>query len=76
MISFRKRVRIVKGVYLNFGKTGLNSISMGPRGITLSIGRQGVYISGSLVGTGLSAKKWLYKAKKTKALTTKESGNE
>lgn len=66
MLQFRKRIKIVKGVWLNVGKTGVNSLSIGGGLFTLNIGRQGIYITGSLVGTGISARKQLYKPKRKK----------
>ncbi|QFT40071.1 MULTISPECIES: DUF4236 domain-containing protein [unclassified Vibrio] len=60
-VRFKKTVRLLPFVRLNFGKTGFNSVSIGGRLIRLNIGRGGVYLSGSLTGTGLSFRKRLNK---------------
>ena len=49
---FNRRLRILPGVYLNFGKSGF-SISIGPRGAKLTIGKKGVKASVGLPGSGI-----------------------
>lgn len=52
-LRFRKRIRILPGIYLNVGKTGV-STSIGPRGANINIGKRGVYANTGIPGTGLS----------------------
>lgn len=51
-IRFNRRLRILPGVYLNFGKSGF-SISIGPRGAKVTIGKKGVKASVGLPGSGI-----------------------
>lgn len=51
-ITFRKRKKILPGVYLNFSKGGI-STTVGPRGLNLNFGKQGVYLNTGIPGTGL-----------------------
>lgn len=50
---FRRSVRLVPGVRLNFSKSGI-STSLGGRGATLNIGRRGTRATIGIPGTGLS----------------------
>ena len=50
---FRRSVRILPGVRLNFGKRG-TSISVGGHGLTTTYGPSGVYQTVSIPGTGIS----------------------
>jgi hypothetical protein len=50
---WRKSVKILPGVRLNFSKSGV-STSLGPRGASVSVGRRGVHANVGLPGTGLS----------------------
>lgn len=52
-LRFRKSVKILPGVRVNFGLKG-TSLSVGPRGASVSIGKQGVYGNVSIPGTGIS----------------------
>lgn len=52
-LRFRKRVRIMKGVSINFSKSGA-SLSLGGRGHSVNIGKRGVRTSVGIPGTGLS----------------------
>jgi hypothetical protein len=55
MATFRFRKSLNLGICkLNFGKTGLTSISTGIRGFGVSYGRKGVRSHIGLPGTGLS----------------------
>lgn len=51
---FRKSFKILPGVRVNFGKRGLTSTSIGPRGLKLNIGKLGTFLTSSIRGTGLS----------------------
>jgi hypothetical protein len=58
---FRKRVRLLPGLYVNLSKSGA-SVSVGGRGFTENISRRGVRTTLSIPGTGLSyttrTRKW------------------
>jgi Protein of unknown function (DUF4236) len=51
---FRKSIKIVPGIRLNVGKRGINSLSVGGRGVTTNIGRRGTHTTYSIPGTGIS----------------------
>lgn len=59
---FHRRVRILPGVRLNFGKTGV-SISAGVRGASVTAGRRGIYGNIGAPGTGMSYRTRLDKSK-------------
>lgn len=50
--NYRKRIKIVPGINLNFSKKGV-STSVGPKGAKISFGRNGTYLNTSIPGTGL-----------------------
>ena len=52
-ISFRKRIRILSGIWLNVSKSGI-SISIGGRGVTVNLGKHGTRSTLGVPGTGLS----------------------
>jgi len=52
-LRFRRSVKIVPGVRLNFGKRGV-SVSAGVRGATVTAGKHGVYGNAGIPETGLS----------------------
>lgn len=54
-VRWRKRVKVLPGVHLNFSKGGI-STSIGPRGATLNVGKAGASFTGGIPGTGLSAR--------------------
>jgi len=51
-LYYRKRVKLFKGLNVNFSKSG-PSISIGPRGAKLNFSKRGVYASASIPGTGI-----------------------
>lgn len=51
-LLFRRRVRIGKGIYLNFSKRGM-SLTAGLPGASINIGPGGTYLNGGIPGTGL-----------------------
>ena len=53
--SFRKRIRLAKGLSLNLSKSGIG-LSVGGNGLTVSPGKRGTYVNASLPATGLSAR--------------------
>jgi hypothetical protein len=52
-LQFRKRIRLLPGVWLNLGKSGV-STSIGGHGATVNFGRRGTRTTVSIPGTGLS----------------------
>ena len=50
---FSKRITIVPGVRLQHQRFG-NQYLVGPRGLSLTMGKRGTYINAGLPGTGLS----------------------
>ena len=52
--QFRRRKKLLPGVTLNVGKRGPSSVSLGPRGAKLNLGRRGTMGTLTLLGTGLS----------------------
>lgn len=65
MIRYQKKVRVLPFLWINVSKGGF-SVTVGCRYIKLNVGRRGVWLSGSLVGTGLSVRKKLSMPKKAK----------
>lgn len=51
-VNFRKRVKVVPGINLNFSKKGV-STSIGPQGAKININKHGAYASTSIPGTGI-----------------------
>ncbi|WP_264564705.1 DUF4236 domain-containing protein [Flavobacterium sp. N3904] len=50
--SYHKRVKIIPGVHLNFGKNGI-STSIGVRGANINFGKTGTYLNTTIPGLGL-----------------------
>lgn len=63
---FRKRIKLIPGVYINVGKNGISSASIGKRGASLNISGKGTKATVGIPGTGLS---W------TKKLSGKSASN-
>jgi Protein of unknown function (DUF4236) len=51
---FRKRLRIIPGIWLNLSKRGVSSVSVGRRGATLNFNKRGTRETVGLPGSGLS----------------------
>jgi hypothetical protein len=51
---FRRRLPLLRGVTVNLGRRGFNSISLGVRGAHLTIGPHGRRATVGLPGSGLS----------------------
>ena len=58
-MRFRKSINILKGVKLNFSKSGV-SVTIGGKGISANVGKKGVFLNTSLPGTGLYDRKKLF----------------
>ena len=52
-VRFRKRKKLLPGVTLNVGRRSA-SVSVGPRGGKVNVGRRRVMATATLLGTGLS----------------------
>lgn len=50
---FRKSFKILPGVRVNLSKKGISSVSVGPTGAKVNVGRQGTSLTTSIPGTGL-----------------------
>ena len=50
--SYRKRIKIIPGIHLNFSKSGI-STSIGVRSANVTIGKSGTYINQSIPGLGI-----------------------
>ena len=50
-MRFRRRAKLFPGVYLNFSKSGISTI--GVRGASINIGKQGTYLNTGIPGTGI-----------------------
>lgn len=53
-LRFRKRIKVIPGVYINLGKKGVNSVSVGGNGLTANVNKNGTKTTVGLPGTGLS----------------------
>lgn len=53
-LRFNRRVRIAKGVYINVGKKGISSVTVGTRGFSTNVSKKGTRRTYSLPGTGIS----------------------
>lgn len=51
-ISFRKRVKLIPGVYLNLSQNGI-STTIGPRGANINLNKSGVFLNSGIPGTGI-----------------------
>ena len=50
--SYRRRIKIIPGVHLNFSKSGI-SASIGVKGASVTLGRKGAYLNSSIPGLGI-----------------------
>lgn len=57
--SYRRRLKIIPGVHLNFSKSGI-STSIGVRGASLTLGKSGTYLNTGIPGTGLHYRQKLF----------------
>lgn len=51
---YRRRIRVGKGLYVNLGKKGITSVTVGRRGASMNVNRKGTRESIGVPGTGLS----------------------
>lgn len=72
---FRKGVKIAPGLRLNITKRGINSLSIGGKGISYNIGKKGTRATGGLPGSGLSYSQYSsYEEKPGKTTIDPETG--
>jgi hypothetical protein len=57
--SYRRRIKIIPGVHLNFSKSGI-STSIGVKGASLTLGKNGTYLNTGIPGTGFSRRTKLF----------------
>ena len=57
-LRFRRSLRLLSGVRLNFSKSG-TSVSVGAPGATVNFSKRGVYGTAGLPGTGISVRERL-----------------
>ena len=65
-IRFRKRVKVLPGVTLNFSKSGI-STTIGTRGASVNIGKNGVYGNAGIPGTGIYMREKIAGGRKSRA---------
>ena len=72
-LRFRKSVKVVPGVRLNFSKSGI-STSLGTTGARMTFSKNGVYSNVGLPGTGLYMRERMFKQSSPKSkLIAKET---
>lgn len=59
-VRFQKRIRLLPFLWLNLSKTG-TSLTLGCRFLKINFGKRGIWLTGSLTGTGLSVRHQLKK---------------
>lgn len=59
--SFRKRIKVIPGVHLNFSKSGI-STSVGVRGASMTFGNSGTYLNTSIPPLGIYNRQKLSKS--------------
>lgn len=68
--SFRKRVKVLPGLWLNFSKSGI-STTIGTKGASMNFGKRGVYGTVGIPGTGLYKREKISGSSKKHAQQTK-----
>jgi hypothetical protein len=59
--SYRKRIKIIPGVHLNFSKSGITT-SIGIKGASMTFGKSGTYLNTGIPGTGIHNRQKLSKS--------------
>lgn len=70
-LRFQKRIKVAPGVRVNLSLGGI-STSLGPKGASLTVSKNGVHGNAGIPGTGLSARKKLSGWGKTAAKSQAE----
>jgi hypothetical protein len=68
---FRKRIKLIPGIYLNFSKRGISTM-IGPRGLSLNVDHGGKYLNVDMTGSGLAVKNSLSGKNDHRQLNTEE----
>ena len=64
--NFRKRKKVLPGVYLNFSKKGI-SANIGRKGANVSIGSKGTHLNLGIPGTGIYSRRKITSKRKIKS---------
>lgn len=56
--SYRRRIKIIPGVHLNFSKSGI-STSIGVKGASVTLGKNGTYLNAGIPGLGIYSRQKL-----------------
>ena len=68
-LSFRKSVKVLPGIRINFSNKGVSSVSVGGKGARVNVGKRGIRSTVGLHGTGLSYSSYSpYKRSKSRKL--------
>ena len=70
---FRKRVKVAPGVNVNFSKSG-TSLTVGGKGGSINVGRNGVYGNAGIPGTGIYAREKISGKKSRKQPVQEKTG--
>lgn len=72
--SFRRRIKIIPGVRLNFSRGGI-STSIGIRGVNFTLGKDGTYLNTGIPGTGIYKRQKISSSSKLNNNLTSEKEN-
>lgn len=72
-MRFRRSVKILPGVRINFSKSGM-STTIGPKGASINIGKKGTYLNTGIPGTGLYMREKIGGGKTTTRQVSSSSG--
>ena len=73
-MRFRKSIKIAKGLKINLSKSGL-STTIGGKGLSFNLGKNGGYLNTSIPGTGLYSRNKIFGGSKNKQYYTNENSN-
>ncbi len=74
-MRFRRKTKILPGVYLNFSKSGI-STTIGPKGASVNLGKEGAFLNTGIPGTGLYNRQKLSSKAAPKSKPTPQVSNE
>lgn len=72
-MRFRRSVKIMPGVRINFSKSGM-STTIGPKGASINIGKKGTYLNTGIPGTGLYMREKIGGSKTTTRQASSSAG--
>ena len=70
--NYRRRIKIIPGVHLNFSKNGI-STSIGLRGASVTIGKKSTYVNTSIPGLGIYNRQKLADNRETEEIPRQET---